>query len=186
MKAPYPSNESKRLEAVRRYRVLDTRPEQSYDDITTLVSTLCATPVAFISLVDEGRQWFKSKTGFDAVETERDVSFCAHTVLGNDLLIVPDALQDTRFAQGPLTLGPPFIRFYAGMPLVSPGGYALGALCVVDRQPRTLSAEQEQALRALGRQVVQLLELRRSSMELAESLAEVKGLEKNAAHVQLL
>jgi GAF domain-containing protein len=176
MKAPRPGDEAKRLEALQRYHILDTPPEQTYDDITTLVSHICGTPIAFISLVDADRQWFKSKTGLAASETPRDIAFCAHTVLGNDLFIVPDALADERFAQSPLTTSSPHIRFYAGMPLVSPDGHAVGALCVVDREPRTLTSEQKQALRALGRQVIQLLELRRVSGELAASLAEVKTL----------
>src|SRR5689334_20370782 len=111
MKAPRPTNETKRLEALHRYQILDTPPEESYDDITTLVSYICKTAIAFISLVDAGRQWFKAKTGLEDTETARDVAFCAHTVMGTDLFIVPDALNDERFAGGPLTSLPPHIRF---------------------------------------------------------------------------
>jgi GAF domain-containing protein len=172
----HPANEEKRLQALHRYHILDTAPEEHYDDITRLASYICSTPVAFISLVDTARQWFKSKMGIDATETSREIAFCSHTILGRDMLVVADALQDERFAHGPLTTLPPHIRFYAGMPLVTPDGHSVGALCVVDREPRTLRAEQSTALRSLARQVVQLLELRRVSAELAEALAAVRTL----------
>lgn len=176
MKAPRPANESKRLAALRRYQILDTVPERDYDDITALACYVCATPIAFMSLVDEARQWFKSKTGVEATETSRDVAFCAHTVMGTELMVVSDALEDARFAQGPLTQAAPNVRFYAGMPLVTPEGYSVGALCVVDREPRTLTPAQATALKALGRQAVQLMELRRVSAELAGALEDIKSL----------
>jgi GAF domain-containing protein len=177
MEAPRPSNEDERLQALHRYRILDTSPEQDYDDITRLASYICATPMAMISLVDKERQWFKSKVGVDESQTRRDIAFCAHTVMGHEMMAVRDALEDPRFAEGPLTILPPHIRFYAGMPLVTPEGYSVGALCVVDREPRTLGRDQAAALRALARQVVQLLELRRVSSALATALSDVRTLQ---------
>jgi GAF domain-containing protein len=177
MKAPIPSNEEHRLEALQRYRILDTAAEASYDDITSLAGYICGTPMAFVSLVDTARQWFKSKVGLDLAETSREVAFCAHTILGSDLLEVSDALQDARFADSPLTRPPHAIRFYAGMPLVSPEGASVGALCVADRVPRVLEDGQTKALRALGRQVVCLLEQRRVAADLAQALAEVATLQ---------
>lgn len=178
MKAPRPADEAKRLKALERYRILDTAPERDYDDITELARFICKAPIAFLSFVAEARQWFKSRIGVEAEQTSRDVAFCAHTVLGQDMLVVPDALKDARFADGPLTNAEPFIRFYAGMPLVTPDGYSVGALCVVDRQPRELDEPERKALQALARQVVQLLELRRVSSELAGALSDISTLKR--------
>ncbi len=176
MKAPIPDNEVQRLAALREYRILDTAPEQSYDDITALAAYLCQVPITMISLVDESRQWFKSKLGLNDQETPRDVAFCAHAILQTEPLIVRDALKDVRFADSALVTRSPHIRFYAGFPLSSPDGFALGTLCAIDRKPRRLSAQQKAAMQALARQVMALLELRRVSARMGEALEKVKTL----------
>lgn len=173
MKAPLPPDEAQRLKTLRHYEVLDTPTEQSFDDLTLLAAQICQTPIALISLVDESRQWFKSKIGVSAAETSRDIAFCAHTILHKDEIFeVQDAETDPRFIDNPLVTADPHVRFYAGAPLVSPDGHALGALCVMDRSPRSLTAEQLAALRALSRHAVAQLELRQQTRELAREAAE--------------
>ncbi len=179
--APTPENEAARLQAVYRCRILDTDPEGAFDDLTRLAARICGTPMAAVSLVDAGRQWFKSAVGISATETSREVSFCAYAILGSDLLIVPDALADERFASTPLVTADPKIRFYAGAPLVTGQGYALGTLCVMDHQPRELGEEQQDALRILARQVVEQLELRLSLGELKRSVADLRRAESHVA-----
>ncbi len=154
--------ESERLEALRRYRLLDTPPEPEYDDITRLASQICSTPIALVSLVDESRQWFKSRVGIDAQETPRNIAFCDHAIRDNALFEVADASEDSRFSDNPLVTEDPNIRFYAGMPLTSESGHNVGTLCVIDTIPRRLSPEQKIALTALARQVVLQFELRQS------------------------
>lgn len=174
MEARKPDQEAARLEALRQYQILDTPSEQAYDDFTLLASSICEVPIALISLVDAERQWFKSKVGLEVSETARNISFCGHTILSNETLVVNDALSDSRFVYNPLVTSDPSIRFYAGAPLISPEGHALGSLCVIDRQPRVLLASQKTALEALARQVVSQLELRRASARLAEALDQIK------------
>ncbi|HST09964.1 MAG TPA: GAF domain-containing protein [Terriglobales bacterium] len=164
-----PHNEKQRLETLRGYEILDTEPEAGFDDLTLLASYLCETPVALISLVDADRQWFKSKVGVSVKETSRDIAFCASAILQPDVFIVPDASQDERFAENPLVVADPKIRFYAGATLMT-HGQALGTLCVLDRVPRELRPEQLEALRALSRQVLAQLELRRNLRRLEHSL----------------
>jgi hypothetical protein len=176
MKAPIPDNEKLRLAALRQYHILDTAAEKSYDDITALAAYVCDVPIAMISLVDESRQWFKSKLGLTKQETPRDVAFCAHAILQSDPLIVRDALHDPRFADSGLVTRSPHIRFYAGFPLSTPEGFAVGTLCAIDRRPRHLSTDQKIAMQTLSRQVMELLELRRVSMHMAEVLEKVKAL----------
>ncbi len=166
------AQETARLEALRRYRILDTEPEKAFDDLALLASEICATPVALISLVDADRQWFKARVGVSVQETSRSIAFCAHAIQHRGLFVVPDALRDDRFRNNPLVSGEPRIRFYAGAPLITPDGHALGTLCVVDREPRNMSPQQQLALEALKRQAEAQLELRRNLMELRVALGE--------------
>ena len=159
--APLPADETCRLEALYRYHILDTPPAQGFDNLTQLAAMVCQVPIALVSLVDEQRQWFKAQVGMDATETARELSLCAHAILQPDLFEVPDTLADERFCDNPLVTGGPHLRFYAGMPLVTADGYALGSLCVADRVPRTLTAMQRQTLEILAAQVVDQLELHR-------------------------
>jgi GAF domain-containing protein len=165
MKAPIPANEPERMAALRRYEILDTAPEQEFDDITQLAAHICETPIALISLIDEQRQWYKSRVGVAETETPRDIAICAHGILQPDVLVVEDALADERFAGNPLVTGDSGIRFYAGSPLITPDGQALGMLCVQDRVARQIKPEKKAALQALARQVVAQLELRRNLKE---------------------
>lgn len=164
---PLPENELDRLTALLEYDVLDSMPEQCYDDLTAIAAHICGTPIALISLLDGDRQWFKSRYGIDTTETPRDYAFCAHAILTPDqALVVPDALEDERFRENPLVTGDPHIRFYAGTPLVNAEGMALGTLCAIDSQPRQLSKTQIASLQALGRQAIAQLELRRQTAQL--------------------
>ncbi|GAB2791030.1 hypothetical protein GCM10027275_39940 [Rhabdobacter roseus] len=171
MKAAYlPSNEEERLNALFGYQILDTLPEQDFDDITRIASEICQTTISLISLVDKDRQWFKAKQGpIEDPETPREQSFCAHAILNPlEVMIVPDTAQDERFFDNPHTIGFPYVRFYAGVPLVTYDGYALGSLCVIDQVPRELSPTQIEALRALSKQVISQFELRKKAKELEE------------------
>lgn len=161
MKANMPSNEATRLDTLLDYRILDTLPEASYDDITLLASEICGTPMAAVSLIDSTRQWFKSKVGLTITETPRDHAFCAHAILQPEITIVNNVQTDKRFTDNPLVTGDPWIRFYAGAPLITSKGEALGTLCVIDQVQRTLSEAQVNSLGALSRQVMAQLELRR-------------------------
>ncbi len=167
--AAMPKNEVKRLKVLWQYDVLDTVPEEVFDDLADLAAHICEAPVAMISLVDENRQWFKARVGTSTKETSRDISFCAHAILNDGLLVISDATKDPRFNDNPMVTGPQKIRFYAGAPLVTPDGHALGTLCVLDKQPRKLRSEQLEALRVLAHHVVSQLELRRHARELAEA-----------------
>lgn len=161
MEAPLPSNEAERLQALHHYQILDTLPEACFDDISHLASEICNTPIALVSFIDSERQWFKSRKGLDVAQTPRDIAFCAHAILDTDLMVVADAHEDARFADNPLVTGDMAIRFYAGAPLITDSGEALGTLCVIDRERRALTDAQTNALRALSRQVMAQLELRR-------------------------
>jgi PAS domain S-box-containing protein len=168
--SPIPSNESERLLALRELNILDTAAEKDFDDITLLASQICDTPISYISLLDKDRQWFKSSKGLSITETNRDISFCSHTIHQSGIMIVPDVLKDERFVDNPKVIGYPFIRFYAGVPLLSDRGFKLGTLCIVDHKPRNLNAQQIFALEVLARQVESNISLRAkiSAQELAE------------------
>jgi PAS domain S-box-containing protein len=172
MKAPLPTNEEPRLEALRKLDILDSEPEQAFDDLTRLAARVCETPIAMLSLVDKHRQWVKSKVGLEVTQTPRDVSICAHAILEPEALVVQDLSADPRFADNPFVAGPPGLRFYAGAPLLTKEGYALGTLCVSDRVPHDLSDEQRSLLQSLARQAAAQLELRREVRDLAQVIAE--------------
>ncbi|MBX3646982.1 MAG: PAS domain S-box protein, partial [Rhodocyclaceae bacterium] len=145
-----PPTEDRRLEALRALKLLDTGADARFDRITRIARRLFGVPIALISLVDANRQWFKSRQGLDAPETPRDISFCGHAILGDDIFVVEDALTDPRFADNPLVTGPPHIRFYAGAPLSSADGHRVGTLCIIDRQARFFPADDRQDLRELA------------------------------------
>jgi GAF domain-containing protein len=172
---PVPRDEPERLAELHDFEILDTGSEEVFDSITLLASHICGTPIALITLIDSDRQWFKSKVGITLSETSRDIAFCAHTIMTEELFILPDASKDKRFAQHPLVRSHPRIRFYAGAPLVTRNHHALGTLCVIDRVPRKLSREQEQALRALSRQVMAQLESRRQIKEMQRRLQQQRN-----------
>lgn len=174
LKAPTPKTEKERLEALLQYQVLDSETEQLYDDITSLASELCQTPIALVSLIDGDRQWFKSRHGLDATETPRDVSFCGHAILGNEIFEVKDALKDPRFADNPLVTDAPTVRFYAGAPLKTPEGFNIGTLCVIAHEAHELDKKQKDNLEKLARQVVSQLELRKKNLQLSSKLDELQ------------
>jgi diguanylate cyclase (GGDEF)-like protein/PAS domain S-box-containing protein len=177
MKTIPKEKESARLKTLYGYEILDTLPEKEFDDVAKLASQICGTPIALISLVDKERQWLKSKVGIEVDETPRDVAFCAHAIVEpEELFIVTNAERDARFENNPLVVAEPRIRFYAGAPLVTQSGEALGTLCVIDRQPRQLTEGQKDALRVLSRQVMTMLELR----------LQLKAKQENIAHHQRL
>jgi GAF domain-containing protein len=172
MTTPVPKNEAKRIEVLWQYDILDTVPEEAFDDLADLAAKICGAPVALITLVDEDRQWFKARVGTTISETGRDISLCAHAIMQKDLFIVPDATLDQRFKKNPLVTADPKIRFYAGAPLITTGGHALGTLCVIDQVPRELTKDQKSALRILARHVMTQLELRRHSLELGRARSD--------------
>lgn len=175
--APLPVDELARLAELRKYEVLDTPPEKAFDDAVKLAASICGTPIAIVSLVDETRQWFKARLGLAEQETSRELSFCAHAILHpREMLVVPDATQDARFADNSLVTGLKKIRFYAGVPLVTSSGHALGTLCVIDTTPREMPAAHGEALATLARTVVTELELRRVSSELSRANDQLRNL----------
>ncbi len=166
------TDDAARVMALQKYAILDSEPEQAFDDLTLLASHVCKTPIALISLVDENRQWFKSKVGISATETSRNIAFCSTAIQQTDVFVVPDALKDERFRTNPLVISEPNIRFYAGAPLINEDGFALGTLCVIDQTPRELGYDQEAALKALSRLVLAQMEFRRNLILLKEALGD--------------
>lgn len=185
-----PENEEERLAALASYNLIDTLPEADFEELTLLASEICQTSVALISLVDDKRQWFKSIVGFDSQETPREYAFCAHNISGKrEIMVVPDARQDERFATNPLVTGNPNIVFYAGVPLVNEDGFALGSLCVLDREPKSLTDAQVRSLKVLAKQVLAQMELRRkidvleeANHDLLETNAFIQKFASTAAH----
>ena len=184
MNSPALSTEAARLAALDRYAILDTDPEQSFDDLVILASYICKTPIALLSLLDDHRQWFKSTVGVQVRETPLEMSICAHAIKQDDLFIVPDTLRDARFRENPMVVGEPHIRFYAGAPLINEDGFALGTLFVLDRQPRELDLEQKQALKSLRQLALKQMELRRNLQLLKDALND-RTREEHARELEL-
>lgn len=182
--APVSANESARIAALDRYAILDTEPEQSFDDLVILASHICKTPLASLTLVDDHRQWFKSAVGVQVRETPREISFCARAIEQPDLFIIPDTLQDARFKDNPMVTGEPNIRFYAGAPLVNEDGFALGTLCVADREPRELDEDQKVALTSLSHLALRQMELRTHLQMLKDALND-RTREEHARELEL-
>lgn len=191
MKAQLPENEAARVDALRQYKVLDTAPEEAFDASTSLAALICKAPIALITLVDTDRQWFKSRVGFDQTETPRDISFCAHAILHPGPLVVRDTQDDERFRNNPLVLSKPYIRFYAGFPLTTEEGYRLGTICVLDTVPRVLFEDQTEELGLLSKQVMGLLNMRRTIAYLEsaldrkrEKIAELEGRVRSSGEIK--
>ncbi|GGP78636.1 sensor domain-containing diguanylate cyclase [Shewanella ulleungensis] len=176
--APIPENEHARLETLRGLNVLDTIAEERFDRITRLARRLFSVSISLVNLVDSDRQWFKSVQGIDVCETSRDISFCGHAINQPEVMIVPDALNDPRFADNPLVLASPNIRFYAGFPLTMPNGMRVGTLCIIDDQPKEFSKQDEQALEDLGRLVEgELLSIQQNILDALTAISNRRGFE---------
>src|ERR1700724_54545 len=186
MSFPVPPNEADRLRALRSYRILDTKPEERFDELTQLAALICGVPISLISLIDTDRQWFKSRFGLDVQETPRAQAFCTHAIMQPEMFVVPDASKDERFAHNPLVTGDLHIRFYAGAPLAARDGHLLGTLCVIDREPHVLTDAQKEALQIVGRLVIANMELRSDLQELKEALARdaVGGLSEGSVNLE--
>jgi len=180
--APKPDNEEERLKRLQYYRLLDTDMEQMFDDLTSLAAKIFNVPVCLLSLVDEHRQWFKSKHGLESSHTPRNISFCQHAILGDDVFEIPDASIDERVKDSPLVTGDPNIRFYAGMPLIDKDGYALGTLCAIDQIPRTFTKDQQEQLRLLASSAMTMIELRREKLNVENSAKAKDEFLSNMSH----
>src|SRR5262249_34752947 len=183
MPYPVPVNEADRLQTLRAYKILDTKPEERFDELTRLAALICGVPISLISLIDTDRQWFKSKFGLDLQQTPRAQAFCTHAIMQPELFVVPDATKDERFASNALVTGDPYIRFYAGEPLAARDGHVLGTLCVIDREPHTLTEAQKEALRIVGQLVIANFELKRDLQELRDALSAREVAEVLAAEL---
>jgi len=184
LKPPTPANELRRLETLRNLNLLDTPAEERFDRVTRLAKQVFATPIALVSLVDQDRQWFKSRQGLDATETPRDISFCGHAILDDKIMVVNNAAEDQRFCDNPLVTCDPNIRFYAGYPLSAPDGSRVGTLCVIDRQPRKISNEQLQLLRELGRMIEEeLVAANMATVDSVTGLSNRNGFTAIAEHL---
>lgn len=179
---PIPPNEQERLRALEKYDILDTLPEREFDNLTKLASYITASPIALISLLDEHRQWFKARIGLEAAQTPRNISFCQHAIMSNELFEVSDAMSDRRFRENPLVTEDPNIRFYAGYPLQTSEGYNLGTLCVIDNQPKALTEEQRRMMRYLAEATISLIEARRTNQELEKVIRYKNEFLSNVSH----
>ena len=178
--AELPEDEELRLLDLASYNIMDTAAEADFDGLVELASQICKCPISVISLLDHDRQWFKAKKGIADAETPRDIAFCAHTILSPDIMIVPDATKDKRFIDNPLVTGDLNCRFYAGAPIVSPEGFNLGTICIIDTKPKTLSADEERALLLLSKQVTKLLEIKKKNILITQRAEEMLALKSNA------
>ena len=178
--AALPADEDLRLKDLYNYDLLDTNPEADFDDLVELAGYLCGCPISIITLVDKDRQWFKSQRGLDISETSRKDAFCSHAILQDGIFEVRDASKDERFHDNPLVIGKPDIRFYAGSPIISPAGYKLGTICVIDQTPKTLSAQQAKALEQLSKQAGKLIELREKNKLIRQRATEIIDIKNNA------
>lgn len=178
--APLPADEDARLQKLLDYQVLDTDAETRFDELTELASAICGTPIALVSLIDRDRQWFKSRVGLPAPQTSRDAAFCTYTILNKDkVMVVPNALGDDRFKHNELVLGSPNIRFYAGAPLVTPDGFALGTICAIDTVPREFDEKKQRALQIISHQVVAQLEISKHVEELKVAIRDLQSTQQN-------
>lgn len=173
--------EARRLEALRQYQILDTPPEQVFDDLAFLAAQICGTAIAVINLIDSKRHWFKAKIGLDVQQMPRDIGFCPFCIEKGDALIIPDTLADKQYACDPVVTSEPYVRFYAGVPLITPSGEAIGTVCIVDSQPRQITLEQLEALKAISRLIIRQLEIRRNLTELVSIKTDYKQA-KEALH----
>lgn len=183
LKAPIPYNEGERLKKLYSYQILDTPSETDYDELVQLASQICNVPISLMTLVDKDRQWFKANVGLTVPETPREVSFCGHAINGTNLFVVEDATLDTRFSDNPLVTSDPNIKFYMGMPLTTPDGYNIGTLCVIDHKPRTLTDQQQNAIRILAKQVVNHLELRLQINEIKNAYLDLNEERDNSQRI---
>ncbi len=171
--AELPLDEDLRLADLTSYDILDTPAEDNFDDLVELASQICNCPISLITLLDKDRQWFKAKKGLEGEETSKDVAFCAHAILQDDVFVVEDALLDERFVDNPFVTGEPNVRFYAGAPIVSPAGFKLGTICILDQKPKKLTKEEERALTLLSNQITKLLELRKKNKLIRQRAKEM-------------
>lgn len=178
--AATPVNEEFRLQDLYSYDLLDTASESDFDDLVELARQVCQCPISLISLLDRDRQWFKARSGWEVQSTPRDVAFCSHAILQDDVMVVEDSFKDDRFFDNPLATGPMNIRFYAGAPIISPTGHKLGTICIIDHKPKTLTAEEERALQLLSNQVTKLLEIRKKNMLIRQRAEEMLVLKSRA------
>ena len=180
---PIPANEPERLNALRALAIVDSPPETAYDEIAELAAQICGCPIGYISFIDDDRRWLKARYGLPAEATNapRSATVCSTTICGAEMFVVPDMTQDSRFDRIAVVVGEPHCRFYCGVPLITDEGYAVGTLCVLDLEPRRLTFEQTQALRRLSRQVLSLLELRRSLIEHNQTIAQLALAREDAA-----
>lgn len=163
-------NEHERLQDLYEYNILDTHAESDFDELVELASHICKCPISLIALLDKDRQWFKAKIGLEISDMPRDVAFCSYAILQDDVMVVEDTTKDERFCDNPTVIGFPNVRFYAGVPIISPAGHKLGTICIADRKPRVLLSEERRILKLLANQATKLLEIRKKNILIKEKI----------------